>query len=800
MARRSPGFTLIAVLTLAAGIAANSTVFSWIDGVLLHPVPGVTDPARLVAFETVAANGDSLLTSYPDYRDYRDRLKLMSGLAGAMILPFSIGQDVHAEHVWGELVTGNYFAVLGVRPILGRTFTPDEYGDAQGAHPVVVIGERLWRRRFNADPAAVGQMLRVNRQQLTIVGVVPAKFLGSVPGLAFDMWVPITMGAQLKALQDWSLTDRGTRQMIGFARLRPGVTLEQARWEIQSQARHMAEADPDHNLGIGATVLPIWKAHSGAQTSLLKPLVILMAVCGVVLLIVCANVANLLLARSTARQREFSVRMAVGAGRSRLVRQLLSESLVLALLGGLLAIPATSWFSQSLGSMVPPSGLPVAIDLPLGGDVVAFTFLLCLLACALSGIAPAWHMARANLNESLKEGGRAGSGGANSHRIERLLVVCQVALALVAIISAGLFARSFQAARSINPGFDPNNVLVSHLALNGYSVAERKQFVERLRDRVLAQPGITAVTYSHTVPLSFSGQWWEPVEVQGYVPGPSENMKINRNVVAPGYFNMLRIPLVEGRDFTEHDDEKSAPVMIVTQTFARHFFGNRYPIGQHVHGWGRWFDVIGVAKDTKYQNLDEAAKPYFYVPFRQCLREDMGIRLYVHTAGDPLEAVEPVRRAVRSLDPDAGVFDSMPMTENINAALFTEKLAATMLAVLGGVALLLAALGLYGVMAYAVAERRHEIGIRIALGARPGDVVGMIVKQGLALTLIGLAAGTVAAIAVTRVIASALVEVSATDPLVFLGALLFLTAVAALASYLPARLAAGIDPNQALRS
>jgi len=800
MARRSPGFTLIAVLTLAAGIAANSTVFSWIDGVLLHPVPGVTDPARLVAFETVAANGDSLLTSYPDYRDYRDRLKLMSGLAGAMILPFSIGQDVHAEHVWGELVTGNYFAVLGVRPILGRTFTPDEYGDAQGAHPVVVIGERLWRRRFNADPAAVGQMLRVNRQQLTIVGVVPAKFLGSVPGLAFDMWVPITMGAQLKALQDWSLTDRGTRQMIGFARLRPGVTLEQARWEIQSQARHMAEADPDHNLGIGATVLPIWKAHSGAQTSLLKPLIILMAVCGVVLLIVCANVANLLLARSTARQREFSVRMAVGAGRSRLVRQLLSESLVLALLGGLLAIPATSWFSQSLGSMVPPSGLPVAIDLPLGGDVVAFTFLLCLLACALSGIAPAWHMARANLNESLKEGGRAGSGGANSHRIERLLVVCQVALALVAIISAGLFARSFQAARSINPGFDPNNVLVSHLALNGYSVAERKQFVERLRDRVLAQPGITAVTYSHTVPLSFSGQWWEPVEVQGYVPGPSENMKINRNVVAPGYFNMLRIPLVEGRDFTEHDDEKSAPVMIVTQTFARHFFGNRYPIGQHVHGWGRWFDVIGVAKDTKYQNLDEAAKPYFYVPFRQCLREDMGIRLYVHTAGDPLEAVEPVRRAVRSLDPDAGVFDSMPMTENINAALFTEKLAATMLAVLGGVALLLAALGLYGVMAYAVAERRHEIGIRIALGARPGDVVGMIVKQGLALTLIGLAAGTVAAIAVTRVIASALVEVSATDPLVFLGALLFLTAVAALASYLPARLAAGIDPNQALRS
>jgi len=800
MALRSPGFTLIAVLTLAAGIAANSTVFSWIDGVLLHPVPGVADPASLVAFETVAPNGDALATSYPDYRDYRDRLKLINGLAGATMIPFSVGQDVHAEHIWGEFVTGNYFEVLGVKPILGRMFARDEYGDAQGAHPVVVISERLWQRRFNGDPGAVGQLLRVNRQQLTIVGVAPARFLGSVPGLAFEMWVPITMGAQLKVLPEWSLTDRGTRQMIGFARLRPGVTLEQARAEIQSQARHMAEADPEHNRGIGATVLPIWKGHFGAQSILLAPLTILMAVCGVVLLIVCANIANLLLARSTARQREFSVRMAVGAGRGRLVRQLLSENLVLAMLGGLLAIPATSWFSQSLGGMVRPSGLPVTLDLPLSGDVVVFTFLLCLLACAVSGIAPAWHMARANLNESLKEGGRAGSGGASSHRIERLLVVSQVALALVVVISAGLFARSFQAARQISPGFDPSHVLVSHLALNGYTVAERKQFVERLRDRVLAQPGVTDVTYAQTVPLSISGQWWEPLEIQGYVPGPSENMKILRNVVAPGYFSLMRIPLVEGRDFTDHDDEKSAPVMIVSQTFARHFFGSRYPIGQHVNGWGRWFDVIGVAKDSKYQDLDEAAKPYFYVPFRQCLREDMGIRLYTRTAGDPLQAVEPVRRAVRQLDPDAGVFDSMPMAENINAALFTEKLAATMLAVLGAVALLLAALGLYGVMAYAVAERRHEIGIRIALGARPGDVVVMVVKQGMALTLVGLAVGMAAALAVTRVVAAALVQVSATDPLVFAGALLFLAAVAALASYLPARLAAGIDPNQALRS
>ena len=533
---------------------------------------------------------------------------------------------------------------------------------------------------------------------------------------------------------------------------------------------------------------------------MLAPLIILMAVCGVVLLIVCANVANLLLARATSRQREFSVRMAVGAGRGRLVRQLLSENLVLALLGGLVAVPITSWLSQLLGSMVPPTGLPIVLDIPLSGDVVAFTFLLCLLACAMSGIAPAWHMARTNLNDALKEDGRGGSGSARSHRMQRLLVVSEVALALVAVISAGLFARSFQAARRINPGLDPNSVLVSHLYLNGYSVPERKQFAERLRDRVRSQPGMTAITYAQSVPLGFSGSWWENLRIQGYVPGPSENMNILRNVVAPGYFDVLRIPLVEGRDFTGLDDEKSTPVMIVSQTFARRFFAGRYAIGQRVHGWGRWFVVVGVVKDSKYETLDEGAKPYFYVPFRQIYREDMGISFYVRTAGDPRQAVEPLRRAVRSLDPDAGVFDSMPMAEYINAALFTERLAATMLAVLGAVALLLAALGLYGVMAYAVVERRHEIGIRIALGARPGDVVGMVVKQGMALTLVGLAAGMVAAIAVTRLVAAALVQVSATDPLVFSGALLFLAAVAALASYLPARFAAGIDPNQALRS
>ena len=800
MALRSPGFTLIAVLTLAAGIAANSTVFSWINSVILHPIPGCADSATLFAFETVAPNGDPLATSYPDFRDYRDRLKLLNGLAGSTIAPFSIGQDVHAERTWGELVTGNYFAVLGVKPIAGRVFAADESGDALGAHPVVVISQRLWQRRFNSDPAAIGRQLRVNRQQLTIVGVAPGSFFGSMSGLTFDMWIPITMGARLNTMQTWSLIDRGTRQLLGFARLAPHVSLEQARAEVQSVAHHIAEDDPDHNRGISASIFPFWKAHFGAQSRMLAPLIILMAVCGVVLLIVCANVANLLLARSTARQREFSVRMAVGAGRGRLVRQLLSENLVLAILGGIVALPAASWFAQALPGMLPPTGLPLTREVPLSPNVIAFTFLLCILACALSGVVPAWHMAHANLSDSLKESGRSGSSGARSHAMQRLLVVSEVALALVTVISAGLFARSFQAARRIDPGFDARSVLVSSLYLTGYTVPERKLLVERLRDRIASQPGIVAATYAQGIPLGFGGSWWEDLRIQGYVPGPNENMKIQRNVVAPGYFDMLRIPLLQGRDFTDRDDEKSAPVMIVTEAFVQRFFHGAYPIGRRVHGWGQWFNVIGVVKDTKTDTLDERQKPYFYVAFRQIYREDMGIAFYVRSAGDPQLAQEPLRRAVRSLDPDAGVSDSMPLLDYVSAAVFTDKLAATMLAVLGSVALLLAALGLYGVMAYAVVERRHEIGVRIALGAQPGDVVRLVVGQGMALTLIGLGAGVVAAIAVTRLVAAALVQVSATDPAVFVVSLLFLAAVAAFASYLPARLAAGIDPNQVLRS
>ena len=801
MAWKNPGFTIVAVLTLAVGIAANTTVFSWIDAVLVRPIPGVTNGTELAAFETVTPNGEFITTSYPDYRDYRDHLTMVSGLTVATPQALSIGEEETAERVWSELVAGNYFAVLGVQPVAGRVFSADESGDKLGGYPVAVISERLWKRRFQNSPGAIGQTIRVNRQQLTIVGVAPAEFRGSIPGLTFDVWVPVVMGTQLNIMPDWMLRDRKTRNLVSLARLKPGVTIEQARAEVAAQADQLAKMDPNTNGGISATLLPIWKGHIGAQGLLLEPLRILMAVCAVVLLIVCANVANLLLARATARQKEFGIRVALGAGRARVVRQMLTETLVLAVMGAAAAFPMALVMRRALGYLLPPSGLPIALDVRMNADILVFTMLVCVVACVVSGVVPALQTARTDLNEVLQEGGRGGTASRSSQRIRGLLVAGEVALALVALIGAGLFAKSFQLARQIHPGFDPNNVMVAHLSLStaGYAVPDRKQFCERLRARIQEQPGIAGAVYADTIPLGIGGESWEDLQIEGYTPELSENMKVSRNVVAPGYLDLLKIPLLEGRDFTEQDDLASQPVMIVNETFARRYFSGGTAIGRRVRGWGKWFTVIGVAKDSKYRTPNEAPQRYFYVPFRQVYRADMGIAVYLRTAGDPNRALVALQGALREMDTNVGVYDAMPLTEYISASLFPQKVAALLLGALGTLALLLAAVGLYSVMAYSMARRTHEIGIRMALGAQASDVLGLAVKQGMMLTLAGLLAGGAAAAVVTRLAAGLLVNVSATDPLVFGGAALFLAAVALGASYIPARRATRIDPSTALR-
>ena len=798
---KNPGFTIVAVITFGVGIAANTTAFSWLHTVLVRPIPGVTNPAELAAVETIAPNGEFITTSYADYRDYRDHLQLLSGLTVAQPHSFSIGEDDQAQRVWGELVAGNYFAVLGVKPLLGRVFSPDEYGDKVGAYPAAVIGQGLWRRHFNADPAAIGKIIRVNRVPLTVVGVVPSEFHGSIAGLAFDIWVPAMMGPQLKLMPEWTIGDRKTRSYLVLARMKPDTTIEQARSEMAALAQDLAARYPESNRGIRAALLPIWQSHYGAQSVLLEPLGILMAVGVVVLLIVCANVANLLLARSLSRRTEFGIRRALGASNSELARQLLIETLVLAGVGTAIGIPASAWMGRSLAYLAPSSDFPVALNVQINRDVMAFLILSTLAVCAATCLAPVLQAIRADLNDPLKEGGRGGMSGRGAQTMRGALVVSEVALAVVAVIGAGLFARSFQLARQIHPGFDAAEVYVSrlHLSTAGYPLAQRKLFCRQLRQRLEDRPGVSGVVYADSIPLGFIPSPWEDLEIEGYLPSPNENMKIPRNVVAPGYFDLLRIRLLDGRDFTEQDDEQAPPVMIVSENFQRRFFAGRNPIGHKVHGWGQRLRIIGVAKDIKDRSPNEAPRPYFYVPFRQAYREDQSIALFVRMAEEPGSALSLIRQEVRSIDPKIGIFDAMPMTEYIGQSLFPLKVAASLLGGLGVIAMSLAAVGLYSVMAFAVTQRRQEIGIRMALGARPIDVSLLMVRQGMVLAGCGLVAGIALAGIFTHVVSGMLVNLSARDPLVFAAASLFLAGVALVASYIPARRAARVDPNVTLR-
>lgn len=800
----NPGLTAVAVLTLALGIAANTTVFSWIDGILLRPFPAASEPEQLAALEMVipaAPNGADQM-SYADYRDYRDHLKSIAGLALHREGVFSFGDDPGtAEAAWGELVSGNYFQVLGVQPALGRVFTPEEDGEELGAHAVAVISDRLWRRRFRADPLAVGTTLRVNRRELTIVGVAPPEFRGTMPGLAFDIWVPVTMGIELGMLDETNFSNRGSRPFYALVRLRPGVEIARARAEAATFASSLESTFPQSNRGVGATVLPVWEMHSGAPELLLKPLRILMAISLLVMLIVCANVANLLLVRSVARRKELSIRLALGAHGRRLSRQLFSETLLLAVAGALAGLLGAFLMADSLPALVPHINAPIALGFRLSGRVMLFTVLVCVLAALISGAAPALFWLRSDAGEALKEGGRSGNQSVHSHRMRNVLVVAEVALATVALIGAGLFIKSFQNARKIDPGFDRSSVVLARFYVEGagFSPAEMQQFCVRLRDRLRSSPGTTEVSYANYAPLGSGAGPYANVEVEGYVPALGEPRSVNYDAVAPGYFDTLRIPLLEGRDFRESDDEAAMPVVIVNQTFARRYFAGSSPLGRRVRCFGKWATVIGMVKDSKYFNIAEAARPHFFAAFRQRPLGRQQLYFFSRAAGHPDALMAGFRSEVAAVDSNATAFDVMPLIEWTEVTMLPQKVAANLLTALGLIALVLAAVGLYSVMAYSVTQRMREIGIRMALGAKPVNVLGDVLQSGLALTGSGLLAGTAVALAGTRMIASMLVNVSATDWGAFAGSAGFLTAVALLATYLPARRATRVDPMIALR-
>ena len=792
--RRTPALTAVAVLTFALGIAATTTVFAWIDGMVLHPFHGATDDGKLAVLECVRASGiEDPNVSYVDCRDFQDSLPGISGLMLNQQAPVSIGDGENAYSAWFETVSGNYFDVLGVKPRLGRTFVRDEYGDRAKAF-TAVISHRLWQDYFQGDPSILGRTVRINRHRVTIVGVANPEFRGDIPGIAMDGWISVPLADE---------RERDARHFRAVVRLKPGVTVTEANAEAVTVAARLARAFPKTNEGIGARIVPIWKAQSGVSGILASPLAILGAACGLVLLIACANVANLLLARSAARQREFGIRAALGASPVRLSRQLICESLLLAVLATFAAVPVALWCQNVLVYFVPPTGLPLYFDVHPSARVFLFAALVCLVSALISGLPPAFHSARRSLVDALKQGGKGDTQSGHSRRISGSLVVAEVGLALAALVTLGLFLRSLYGLQNTPAGFDHRNVTVCRLFLmtNNYTPSEEQQFSRRLRERLLAAAGVTGAAYSDSIPLGFGLGKWTEVGVEGYASRPGESLDVHHASVSPGYFDLLRVPLLAGRDFRREDNENAPRVMIVNESFARRFFDGRDPVGHRVGIYGKPFTIVGMVKDTKYLSLSEAPQPYFYMSFDQVHdgSGEGGVALYARTDGDARGFVPILRREMSAIDPDSAGLTAMPLSDYISAAWFGPRLAALFLGVLGGISMLLAGVGLYGVMAYSVSRRSREIGIRMALGADPQGVLRMVIRRGLLLALSGCAVGLVIALGAAPQLAPLLYHVSPADPVSIAGAALFLIVVAMLASLIPAWRATRVDPVVVLR-
>jgi len=704
-----------------------------------------------------------------------------------------------AEPTWGELVTGNYFAVLGLKPEVGRFFTMEEDGNRPGAYPVVVISDTYWRREFQADPRICGKTLKVNQRTLTIVGVAPRRFRGTMPGLVFDLWIPATMTRELAMLSDDVFTDRGARSFYGLGRLAPGYSLTAARTEAAALANGLAKTYPTTNEKVSAAVVPLWELPSAGPELLQGPIRILSASSVLLLLIVCANVANLLLARALARRRELGIRLAMGAAGIRLARQLLTESLLLAAAAGALGLLITTWVSGSMAAMVPNINAPLATSYELDGRALAFTAIVCVVTALLSGAIPAMISLKTDVIESLKAAGGGGQG-VGTHRLRDLLVVAEVALATLTLAGAGLFFRSFRTALSMDPGFDRKNVTLAriHVAGTGMTAADKQQFFRRVRDSVRHTPRIEDVTYADDAPLGSSSGSYREIEVEGYTPKRGEPVSVNRYTVATGFFKTLRIPILQGRDFTERDEGKAEPVMIVNQAFADRYWHSANPVGRRVRIGRTWITVVGMVKNSKYFSIAEAPRPHFFTPIREGWSPWDGF-LMVRSEAPLKQIAAQLRHDIPAADGRVCAYDLMPLQAWTEVTLLPQKAAASMAGALGLISLLLAAVGLYSVMAYAVAQRTREIGIRMALGAMPRNVLADVLARGMALTFAGLVLGIVCALLGGRLVAHMLIGVAPSDPAALAGTAMFLSAIAFVATYIPARRATRIQPTLALR-
>jgi putative ABC transport system permease protein len=798
---KRPLFACIAIITLALGIGANTAIFSLVNTVLLRSLP-VKDPSRLVSVSLRGKEDSMAAFSYPNFVDFRDRNPALAGLVAYRFVPLSLSREGNNQRVWGYEVSANYFDVLGVSAIKGRTFLPEEERERL-AHPVIVVSYGCWQRRFGADPDLVGKEVVLNNHPFKVIGIAPEGFKGTEFIYTPEIWVPA-------AMMQWiepgfvSLDDRSAGNFFAVGRLKAGEGQKQTEAALNLFAQQLAREYPDSNEGQTIRLVPPGFILPDLRGAVVSFTWILMAAVALVLLVTCANLAGLLLARATDRQREIAIRLAMGANRLRLIRQLLTESILLSFLGGIAGVCLAFWMLNALLAFKPPIDFPLSIDVQVDWRVLLFSLLLSIITGAIFGLAPALQSTRPSLVSALKD--TAAQGGTRRSRLRSGLVVAQIALSLMVLIGAGLVVRTLQQLQTMNPGFDTNNALMLSfdLALQGYDNSHGEQFQQQLISRVQALPGVRSAAVTSYVPLSLNYNS-NNIYVEGQPAERGANAPFAMtSTVSPRYFETMGTPILEGREFTEQDKEKSEGVVVVNETFVRKLLpfaksdldaiGKRVSMGA---AQGPFLRIIGVAKDGKYFNIAEQPRAFIWTPMAQLYYSNA--TLMVRTAGDPQNLLSAVRNEVHSIDPNLPLFDVKTLTDHMRLALFPARVAATVLGVFGVVALVLAAIGIYGIASYAVAQRTREIGIRMALGAQLSDVLRLVLSHGVKLIVLGVALGLLGAFLVTRAINSVLYGVSATDPLTFVVVTVLLVAVALLACYLPARRATKVDPLIALK-
>ncbi len=821
MLRRSPGFTAVALLSLALGIGANTAIFSVIDALILRTLP-VRSPEQLVWFDPVfSGRSNNGIMPYAAFLRIRELQPFFSDAAVILNLYRSNvtihgpGGGTDTGQIRVALATGNYFDLLGVKPVIGRTFTPEE-DRALGAHPVAVISHSYWQRRFALDPNAVGRTLTLNGTTYTVIGVAPPGYGGEWIGRPADLWIPVTMLAQVmtelpKEPPGSNILNR--MNYLVLARLQPGIQPGQAQAAAQAVFQKFQQEIAGPNLTpvdvrlLGEVRLRMESAARGfspQRQSFAQPLAVLMMMVGAVILIACANIANLLLARSTARHREMAVRLAIGAGAARIVRQLLTESLLLSAIGGAMGLLFASWGANTLvkyASTGPMRSMTPSMTLDVHPDarVLLFTSALCLITGILFGLAPAFRASKISLSPALGERGVASGARAG---LGKLLVVSQVALSLLLLIGAGLFVRTFRNLKSQNLGFDRAHVLVVWIApgQTGRWGAATASLYQTIEERIGSLPGVLAVSPSVYGMLQGNTNPGTPLNIPGFIPASNDDARAQWSIVGSRFFDTLGLRLIQGRNFTERDTATSPQVAILNESMAEHFFPHENPLGKHFESWGITKEVIGVVQDAKYESPRERGQRMFYLPYRQQFgRLSQTISIAVRTTGNPLLIGPQIRQALRGVDPNLPVLRFETVDEQLDNLLAPERMLAALSGFFGVLAVLLACLGLYGVMAYTTARRTNEIGIRLALGATRADVLAMVLKESLLLVAVGIAAGIPVTLAATRLVSTKLFGVSATDPMTIAGATLLMITVAALAAFLPARRAARVDPMLALR-